>query len=64
LGRIGTPSDVAKVICFLAAAAASYLAGEMIEINCGMFMDEAWLLPRPLRLCRFPCGKALPYRST
>ena len=39
LGRLGTPEDVAKVICFLASDAASYLAGETIEINGGMFMD-------------------------
>ena len=39
LGRIGTPDDVAEVICFLASEAASYLAGETIEINGGMFMD-------------------------
>jgi len=39
LGRVGTPPEVAKVICFLASDAASYLAGETIEINGGMFMD-------------------------
>jgi 3-oxoacyl-[acyl-carrier protein] reductase len=39
LGRIGTPSEVAKVICFLVSDSASYLAGETIEINGGMFMD-------------------------
>src|SRR5258706_5464812 len=39
LGRIGTPEEVAKVICFLASDAASYLPGETIEINGGMFMD-------------------------
>jgi 3-oxoacyl-[acyl-carrier protein] reductase len=39
LGRVGTPAEVAKVICFLAADTASYLAGETIEINGGMFMD-------------------------
>ena len=39
LGRVGTPAEVAKVICFLASDAASYLAGETIEINGGMFMD-------------------------
>lgn len=39
LGRIGTPADVAQVICFLASDAAGYLAGETIEINGGMFMD-------------------------
>jgi len=39
LGRVGTPSEVAKVVCFLASDASSYLAGETIEINGGMFMD-------------------------
>src|SRR5258705_4640267 len=39
LGRIGTPPEVANVICFLASDAASYLAGETIEINGGMWMD-------------------------
>ena len=39
LGRVGMPSEVGKVICFLASDAASYLAGETIEINGGMFMD-------------------------
>jgi 3-oxoacyl-[acyl-carrier protein] reductase len=39
MGRVGTPCEVAKVICFLASDAASYLAGETIEINGGMFMD-------------------------
>src|SRR4029450_13805469 len=39
LGRVGTPAEVAKVICFLAADTARYLAGETIEINGGMFMD-------------------------
>lgn len=39
LGRIGAPEEVASVICFLASNASSYLAGETIEINGGMFMD-------------------------
>jgi 3-oxoacyl-[acyl-carrier protein] reductase len=39
LGRVGTPAEVGKVVCFLASEAASYLAGETIEINGGMFMD-------------------------
>ena len=39
LGRIGTPDEVARVICFLASDAASLLAGETIEINGGMMMD-------------------------
>lgn len=39
LGRIGQPEEVASVICFLASDAASFLVGETIEINGGMFMD-------------------------
>lgn len=39
LGRVGTPAEVAEVICFLASDAASFLAGETIEINGGMWMD-------------------------
>jgi len=39
MGRVGTPAEVAQVITFLASDAASYLAGETIEINGGMFMD-------------------------
>ena len=39
LGRVGTAEEVGKVIAFLASDAASYLAGETIEINGGMFMD-------------------------
>jgi 3-oxoacyl-[acyl-carrier protein] reductase len=38
LGRAGTPAEVAHVIAFLASGAASYLTGETIEINGGMFM--------------------------
>jgi 3-oxoacyl-[acyl-carrier protein] reductase len=39
LGRIGKADEVAKVIAFLASDAASYIAGETIEINGGMYMD-------------------------
>jgi 3-oxoacyl-[acyl-carrier protein] reductase len=39
LGRIGTAEEVAKVIAFLASDAASYVVGETIEVNGGMFMD-------------------------
>jgi NAD(P)-dependent dehydrogenase (short-subunit alcohol dehydrogenase family) len=39
LGRVGKAEEVAKVIAFLASDAASYLAGETIEVNGGMFMD-------------------------
>jgi 3-oxoacyl-[acyl-carrier protein] reductase len=36
-GRAGEPADVANVIAFLASDAASFLVGETIEINGGMF---------------------------
>src|SRR5262249_60885083 len=39
LGRVGTPEEVAEVICFLASDASSYLPGETIQINAAMFMD-------------------------
>lgn len=38
-GRVGKSAEVAGVIAFLASDAASYLAGETIEINGGMLMD-------------------------
>jgi len=39
LGRVGTAQEVANVITFLAAEEASYLIGETIEINGGLYMD-------------------------
>lgn len=38
LGRVGTSEEVGSVIAFLASDAASYLNGEMIEINGGQLM--------------------------
>lgn len=38
LGRVGTSEEVGSVIAFLASEAASYLSGEMIEINGGQLM--------------------------
>jgi 3-oxoacyl-[acyl-carrier protein] reductase len=37
LGRAGTPDDVATVIAFLAGDRASFVVGETIEINGGMY---------------------------
>ena len=39
LGRVGTPAEVADVVCFLASDAASFLVGETVEINGGMLME-------------------------
>ena len=38
MGRVGTSLEVAKVIAFLASDAASYIAGETIEVNGGQLM--------------------------
>jgi len=38
LGRVGTPTECAKVIAFLASDAASYVVGETIEVNGGQMM--------------------------
>jgi len=38
LGREGTPQDVAGTVLFLVSDLSSYLTGETIEINGGMFM--------------------------
>ncbi|MGV2786893.1 SDR family oxidoreductase, partial [Clostridium perfringens] len=37
-GREGTPDDVAGSVLFLVSELSSYLTGETIEINGGMFM--------------------------
>jgi 3-oxoacyl-[acyl-carrier protein] reductase len=38
IGRVGTSSECAHTIAFLASAAASYLVGETIEVNGGLLM--------------------------
>lgn len=38
MGRVGTSEEVAHVIAFLASDAASYIAGETIEVNGGQLM--------------------------
>ena len=38
LGRIGTPTEVAKTVAFLASDAASFIVGETIEVNGGQMM--------------------------
>jgi 3-oxoacyl-[acyl-carrier protein] reductase len=39
LGRLGTAVECATVIAFLASPAASFVVGEMIEINGGQLMQ-------------------------
>jgi 3-oxoacyl-(acyl-carrier-protein) reductase len=37
LGRIGTPEDVAGAVCFLASDEASYITGQVLAVNGGMY---------------------------
>jgi 3-oxoacyl-[acyl-carrier protein] reductase len=38
LGRLGAPADVADAVAFLASSAASYITGETLNVNGGMYM--------------------------
>ena len=37
LGRFGTPADVAAAVCFLASDEASYITGQVLAVNGGMY---------------------------
>ena len=38
LGRLGSPSDIAEAVAFLASPAAAYITGETLNVNGGMYM--------------------------
>ena len=38
LGRLGTPDDVANLVCFLASDEAGYITGQTFNVDCGMVM--------------------------
>jgi 3-oxoacyl-[acyl-carrier protein] reductase len=38
LGRMGTPQDVANLVCFLASPAAAYITGQTLTVDGGMVM--------------------------
>ena len=38
LARLGTPSDIANAVVFLASDRASYMTGQVIHVNGGMYM--------------------------
>ncbi|MCS6840795.1 MAG: 3-oxoacyl-[acyl-carrier-protein] reductase [Roseiflexus sp.] len=39
LGRLGTPQDVAYLVCFLASDAAAYITGQTLTVDGGMVMS-------------------------
>jgi 3-oxoacyl-[acyl-carrier protein] reductase len=38
LGRLGEPADIAHAVAFLAGPSASYITGETLHVNGGMYM--------------------------
>lgn len=45
LGRVGTPGDVAGVVLFFASPAASFVTGQTIYVDGGVFTRAAWPYP-------------------
>jgi 3-oxoacyl-[acyl-carrier protein] reductase len=39
LGRLGKPEDVANAVVFLASEEASFITGEILDVNGGALMD-------------------------
>jgi 3-oxoacyl-[acyl-carrier protein] reductase len=38
LGRLGEPADIARAVAFLAGPGATYITGETLHVNGGMYM--------------------------
>jgi NAD(P)-dependent dehydrogenase (short-subunit alcohol dehydrogenase family) len=39
LGRAGSPRDIAAAVCFLASGAASFITGEIMDVDGGYMRD-------------------------
>ena len=42
LGRVGTPSDIGEVVAFVVSAGASFMTGQTIWVDGGLFSRPAW----------------------
>lgn len=47
LGRVGTPRDVGQMVAFLASDEASFVTGQTIWVDGGLFSQSAWIAERP-----------------
>lgn len=47
LRRLGTPNDIASVVCFLAGEQAAYVNGQVLYVDGGLSQALMTLLPRP-----------------
>ncbi len=46
--RLGTPTEVADSVCYLASPAGSFITGEVLSIDGGQHIwGDAWAIPRP-----------------
>jgi NAD(P)-dependent dehydrogenase (short-subunit alcohol dehydrogenase family) len=43
LGRVGMPEDVAKAVLFLVSEDASYITGQTLGVDGGLFVQPPWI---------------------
>ena len=55
LRRLGTPEDIAEVVCFLAGPKAAYVNGQVMYVDGGLSQALMTMLPRPYTLTQ-PTG--------